>query len=239
MLHLLLVSHETVIQNNEDIKQLTTAHDITVFTSNVSFLGWSLPHKNLSWSSWEYSYGPWNHPCSDVKISVLFLLQEQTMIAAAAYLFVNGVAGCGSKVATLARYHPMELAAWSHISRGLTRVCWKPDHRATRLRESKSDGFDWLGTRSNHMWLEYLSSKRRILLSTWLDGSLLDQPFKKLPLTDSLSEKATTRRPSEEGHHNSAAISKASISSSWIIVCWPDPMAVSKKGLSICSLKMA
>ena len=49
--------------------------------------------------------------------------------------------------------------------------------------------------------------------------SLPDQVLRKLPLTDSLSVKATIRRPAWPGHHTDTAINKANISNSWIIVC--------------------
>ena len=103
----------------------------------------------------------------------------------------------------LGRTYPMWVAARFQIFVTSIRVLHRPLHWATWFLERWSDGFDWLGTRSNQTWHEWISSRRYICLSlsTLLQGSLLDHVFKKLPLTDSLSVNATIRRPARPGHH--------------------------------------
>ena len=139
--------------------------------------------------------------------------------------------------ATSARSHPMLVAVWFHSLLTSTLVLSCPAHRATWLRDNSSAGLDWLGTRSNQMWHEWVSSRRNFFLRTLLLGSFPDQVLRKLPLTASLSVKATMRRPSWHGHHIEAAISKANISNSWIMVCWSVLMAARMKDLLISSLK--
>ena len=139
--------------------------------------------------------------------------------------------------ATSARFHPMQVAVWFHNFVASTRIFSCPAQRATWLRERLSAGLDWLGTRSSQTWHEWVSSKRKKCLSTLLLGSLPDQVLRKLPLTDSLSVKATIRRPAWPGHHTDTAINKANISNSWIIVCWSVLMAARMKDLLISSLK--
>ena len=137
----------------------------------------------------------------------------------------------------LGRTYPMWVAAWFQIFVTSIRVLHRPLHWATWFLKSWSDGFDWLGTRSNQTWHEWISSRRYICLSlsTLLQGSLLDHVFKKLPLTDSLSVNATIRRPARPGHHAESAIKRANISSSWIMVCWSFSMVARMKDLDIFS----
>ena len=85
-----------------------------------------------------------------------------------------------------------------------------PFHTATWLRERTSLGLDWLGTRSSHKGHVWDSSKKKIRASNLLQGQFLDQVFKKLPRTDSLSVNATTLWPSHTGPQISMAVSKAS-----------------------------
>ena len=91
-----------------------------------------------------------------------------------------------------ARIQPRQDAEWFHNSVVLIRTLEEPFHWATWLFDKWSEGFDWLGTLSSHICHEYFSSRRYICLRSLLHGSFSDQFLRKLPLTDSLSEKATT-----------------------------------------------
>ena len=112
-----------------------------------------------------------------------------------------------------------------------------PFQTATWLRERTSLGLDWLGTRSSHKGQVWDSSKRNIRASNLLQGQFLDQVFKKLPRMDSLSVNATTLWPSHTGPQASTAVSKASISNSWMMFFWFSCFTVSTKLESTFSLK--
>ena len=111
---------------------------------------------------------------------------------------------------------------WQWLQMDLKSTCSlvNPFHTATWLRERTSLGLDWLGTRSSHKGQVRDSSRKNIRASNLLQGQFLDQVFRKLPRTDSLSVKATTLWPSHTGPQVSTAVSKASISNSWMMFFW-------------------
>ena len=112
---------------------------------------------------------------------------------------------------------PYGKAACPQTAFGSTLELVSPFQIVTKDLDKWSEGLDWLGTLSNQIWQHDLSSKEKIFLSSWLLASFCDHDLRKLPQTASLSEKITTRLPSATGSHNTAAMSKANISSSWIM----------------------
>ena len=135
------------------------------------------------------------------------------------------------------RSYPGKLMAWLQMDLKSTCSLVNPFHTATWLRERTSLGLDWLGTRSSHKGHVWDSSKKKIRASNLLQGQFLDQVFKKLPRTDSLSVNATTLWPSHTGPQISMAVSKASISNSWMMFFWFSCFTVSTKLMSTFSLK--
>ena len=131
---------------------------------------------------------------------VAMCVMSMTNWAAAALTYFSSQMGRNRSTPLRPALTAMTWPAWFQALFVSTKVLVNPDHWAT-----------WLLDNSNHMWHECSSSSKKICFSPLLQGSLLDQLLKKLPLTDSRSVNATTWRPSDEGHHNSVAIKSASI----------------------------
>ena len=208
----------------------TPHHSTECFVSR-----WTQSHKNLSWLLHESIL----MLCEFIMLRCVPNDQHSwpilTMRAADSFFSPMGFRTL--RLPTSARFHPMQVADCSHNFVVSTLVLSCPNQWATWLRERKSEGLDWLGTLSSHTWQEWASSRRKICLSNLLLGSLPDQVLRKLPRTDSLSVKATIRFPGWPGHHTETAINKASISNSWIMVCWSVLIAARMKGFEISSLK--
>ena len=132
---------------------------------------------------------------------------------------------------------PYGKAACSQTAFGSTLELVSPFQIVTKDLDRWSEGLDWLGTLSNQIWQHDLSSKEKIFLSSWLLASFCDHDLRKLPRTASLSEKMTTRLPSATGSHNTAAMSKASISSSCIMFFCPSLLIERRKSGLTRSLK--
>ena len=172
-----------------------------------------ISHKNLSWFSWEYSYALIPTFCGHAMCHVVCFHAEDPKQLAHPFSRL----GCNIDCRQCGALSPYGKAACSQTPLGSTLVLVIPFQTVTKDLDNWSEGLDWLGTLSNQIWLQDFSSREKIFLSRKLLTPFCDQDFKKLPRTDSLSEKATTRFPFTTGSQSSAAMSSANISSSWII----------------------
>ena len=82
----------------------------------------------------------------------------------------------------------------------------------------------WMGWIDWEPWHPNFSSALKTRSRSLWFVPFIDQDFKKLPLTDSLSPKATTLWWFHLEHNNSIATKRASISSSWMTVTWPSSL---------------